>query len=380
VVTTLEQRPYADRCPGLLTPHRAEDGLLVRLRVPGGQTTVEGLGQLSRLAGAYGHGSLQLTSRANVQIRGVDADRLADLTVEVTAAGFLPSATHERVRNVVASPLTGLGPAPGEQPGGRVDVRPLVAELDAALCADRGLAALPGRFLFAVDDGRGDVVSLGFDLGLQAVDADTALVLVGGADHGWVVDLADAVSTVLDLARHAIEPPPWHVREVDLTAVAPRAGRVAATVGNSHLSLGVIGSAASLGVPLSLLTRAHVDALTAVSPAGPIVITPWRGLVLPAGAHGLDRLADAGLVVDDDSAWSGVTACIGAPGCARSTIDTQATAAGLVARLGSHRPRAHLVGCERRCGAPAEAHIDLVAPRSIDAALTQALGLTRGRV
>ena len=40
----------ADRCPGVLRPHLAADGAMVRIRVPGGQTTGTALGQLSRIA------------------------------------------------------------------------------------------------------------------------------------------------------------------------------------------------------------------------------------------------------------------------------------------------------------------------------------------
>ena len=52
-------------------------------------------------------------------------------------AGLLPSATHERVRNIVASPLSGRA-------GGNLDVRPWVGELDAAICAEPRLAELGG--------------------------------------------------------------------------------------------------------------------------------------------------------------------------------------------------------------------------------------------
>ncbi|SER40155.1 precorrin-3B synthase, partial [Microlunatus flavus] len=60
----------ADRCPGVLRPHEAADGAMVRIRVPGGQTSSGALLALSRLAEAYGSGLLQLTSRGSVQVRG----------------------------------------------------------------------------------------------------------------------------------------------------------------------------------------------------------------------------------------------------------------------------------------------------------------------
>jgi precorrin-3B synthase len=78
------------------------------------------------------------------------------------------------------------------------------------------------------------------------------------------------------------------------------------------------------------------------------------------------------LVVDDRSVWSQLTACIGAPGCAKSAISTRELATGMASSL-TMRPRlpVHLSGCARRCGAPASAHVDLVAPSSLASALAQ---------
>ena len=82
------------------------------------------------------------------------ARRLADI-------GLLPSPSHERVRNIVASPLSG-------RVGGTSDVRSMIGRLDVAVCAELELADLPGRVLFALDDGRGDVASLAPDFGVLA--------------------------------------------------------------------------------------------------------------------------------------------------------------------------------------------------------------------
>ena len=155
-------RTLSDRCPGLLRPHLAEDGALVRLRLPGGLTTAATLRELSRIAGSYGEGSVQLTSRGNLQLRGLTERVLPELVERVAALGLLPSLTHERVRNLIASPLTGLGS------GTWADLRPMVSELDEAVCRRAELAELPGRFLFALDDGRGDVSALRFDLAYRA--------------------------------------------------------------------------------------------------------------------------------------------------------------------------------------------------------------------
>ena len=158
----MERSRDDDACPSALQVHRAADGALVRVRLPGGALTAEQLQTLAELAERIGSGSLELTSRGSVQLRGLpDAPADQALIAEaVAAAGLLPSATHERARNIVASPLSG-------RVGGLADVRPWVRELDAAILAAPALAGLPGRFWFALDDGRGDVSGLRADAGVQ---------------------------------------------------------------------------------------------------------------------------------------------------------------------------------------------------------------------
>ena len=127
----------SDRCPGVLRPHLAADGAMVRIRIPGGQTTGTALARLGELAQSYGSGLLQLTSRGSVQIRGLP-EVLPDLLADgIAAAGFLPSPSHDRVRNIVATPLTGLS-------GGHADLRGMITALDQA-AAGRTRAGRPVR-------------------------------------------------------------------------------------------------------------------------------------------------------------------------------------------------------------------------------------------
>jgi precorrin-3B synthase len=350
----------ADRCPGVLRPHVALDGAVVRVRVPGGQTTGVALGRLSRIAQEFGNSDLQLTSRASLQIRGLPDPVPTGCIAAVREAGFLPSDTHERVRNIVASPFTGIT-------GGITDVRPLVASLDAALCAEPGLAALPSRFLFAVDDGRGDVSGLSFDLGYRAVDHDHGwLVVDGGARLGIPASVDNAVAMLLDLACQFMAASRrsggvWHVRDLPSWARSLPGGRaIGLPRGTTGPPLGAIAGAASVQVPLALLTPAQAAAVEGCA-AGPVVITPDKGLVLPGAARHLPQLVTAGLIDDPTSGWSAISACVGAPSCGKSLIDTRAYATTL-AESGSPLPRTHISGCERRCGAPTVDHLDLVAP------------------
>lgn len=97
-------RSSGDACPGTLRLHRADDGALARVRIPGGVLTAARADALLEAALRLGDGELHLTSRGNVQLRGLAPDCGTELARLLSGAGLLPSERHERVRNVVASP------------------------------------------------------------------------------------------------------------------------------------------------------------------------------------------------------------------------------------------------------------------------------------
>ncbi len=167
-------RGSGDACPGTLRLHRADDGALARVRVPGGVLGADRADALLAAAERFGDGELHLTSRGNVQLRGLDAACGGALAELLTAAGLLPSAAHERARNIVASPLAGLDGSP--------PVSGWLSELDALVCGSPAAASLSGRFLFALDDGRGDVDALGADVTLIAAE-DSCLLRIGAEDE-----------------------------------------------------------------------------------------------------------------------------------------------------------------------------------------------------
>lgn len=351
--------------------HAAADGGLVRVRVPGGAL---GAGQLATLAAAsnkHSDGSLELTSRGNVQLRRLAPGAEVDLAGSLHAAGLLPSWSHERVRNLVASTLS------GRDTHGHLDVRPLVAALDQGLCADPDLAALPGRFLFGVDDGRGDVTALRPDVGLFALSAGTVALLLAGADSGLRFAPGAAPAAGLAAARaflaerSAQSSEAWRLAELEGAV-----DRVAARVGGSRsvpaglppATRGPVGEvpqrdgrvAVAALVPLGRLASAQVNAL--VEAAGEILLTPWRTVVVPDlppadASRWVARLGSLGLVTDPASPWVGVTACAGRPGCAKALADVRADAAATPTTGGP----VHWIGCERGCGRPAGRHVQVLA-------------------
>lgn len=336
--------------------HHAADGALARVRLPGGMITAAQLETLARAATQHGAGTLELTARGNIQLRGV---RNTDAVAEAAArAGLLPSATHERVRNIVASPLSG-------RVGAFTDVRPWIAELDRALQSDPGLAVLPGRFLFGIDDGRSDISGLGADIGVHAI-GDRAALVMSGRDTGIRIDHGDAAAALLVVARRfaAARGSAWRIAELDRPGLLlsgfdvveadrmefdpvlrPPVGWIPQH--NDKVALGAV-------VPLSVLTARQAEFVAAIG--APVVITPWRSLVVcdldeNVADVALRVLAPMGLVFDANSPWLDVSACVGAPGCERSRADVRAEAAR-VAEAGHAEGRVHYVGCERACGSP----------------------------
>jgi precorrin-3B synthase len=400
------RRRDADACPGALRLHAAADGPLARVRLPGGMLTGAQLTVLRELAETWGDGHLELTSRANVQLRALKTAPAVELATRLWAAGLLPSETHELVRNIAASPFAGP------------PTRALVADLDRALCADPELAALPGRFLFAIDDGSGDGGPAADVAAIESADLAVAIVFPG-ADLGLRVTRDRVVPALLAAAhgfldeRAATGAAAWRLREL-ADGPARVAARTAATLGlrlaatagaapdsrvaagdqpggssaptegpgagsrrspGARVAAGIVELADGRGAVSALVRLGRLDRvqMEVLEKAELLVVAPWRGVVVPdlapqAARDWLRRLADAGFEVSAGSRWSGVTACAGQPGCASALADVRADAAMAVlseveGQEGVRLP-VHWVGCARGCGSPSGTHVRVEATPS----------------
>jgi len=344
-----------DACPGALQVHQAADGALARVRLPGGMIAPAQLEALAHAASEWGSPAMELTSRASIQIRALrDTARLAEV---VAGVGLLPSETHERVRNIVASPLSGRA-------GGKADIRGIVTQLDSAIQHEPELAVLPGRFLFGIDDGRGDISGLRTDVGVHVL-GESAALLLAGRDTGVRLAMSGAVPALVEIAAQFAQSRgnAWRIAELDdptrllgdrrpttpagetwPPVTRPPVGWIPQDDGRVTL-----GAAAPLGVLQSRVAE-YLAAINA-----PMAITPWRSVLVfdldeSVADVALRVLAPMGLIFDEHSPWLSVSACTGSPGCEHSAADVRADAAASVGEPASgHR---HFVGCERACGSP----------------------------
>ncbi|MGO4956651.1 nitrite reductase [Luteococcus sp. Sow4_B9] len=253
---------------------------MVRIRLVAGNLPVDALRAVARAASQYGDGRIHPTNRANLQLRAFPDDGTGRVTPEaltaLEASGLLPAPGHDLVRNVMASPLTGVD-------GGRANLEPLALALDEGIRASDRLATLPGKFLFVVDDGRGDVLSHACDLGVVALDEQTVQLRIGS---GWgeVLPLADAAEILLGLAELFVErrgnqpTAAWHVDELDAPLVPtveadPRLPEASGPLpfgdgpGWRHVEIGEAGIGAT-------------QVLDLVEGYQRVRITPWYGLLL----------------------------------------------------------------------------------------------------
>ena len=127
---------------------RTGDGLLSRVKPPGGRLTAAAARCVAQAAMLHGSGVIELTGRGNLQVRGLTDASAPRFAAAMVAAGLASAdANAERRRNVMPTPLA------GDDPEVAADAAPLAAAIEAMLAAEPALSALPGKFSFAVEGG-----------------------------------------------------------------------------------------------------------------------------------------------------------------------------------------------------------------------------------
>lgn len=332
-------------CPGAHRPMMAADGLVVRVRPPLGRVTpAQALG-LADLAETFGTGFVELTSRANIQIRGVSDHAL--VLERLAALGLLDDdPKFEARRNVICDPFRHA------QDAG------LVAALVEGLRAEE-FAALPGKFGFVIDSGPARrLAQVSGDIRLEG--AENGLMLrADGQSFGLTVKRAEAVLLALDLAR-------WFLAS---GGVGPdRRGRLRRHLTETPLPVQFQGRTHPLPEAPAITPGAH-GALTLVAGAfgqlatcdlrtlaqteRTLLTTPWRMIALEGPAP--DLSPDA--ITDPRDPRLKVRACTGAPGCPQATVETRKLAASLAPLV---EGALHVSGCAKGCAHPGTEALTLV--------------------
>lgn len=348
-------------CPGIARPMATGDGLLVRIHPRHGSLTAAQLGGLADLAERYGNGLADVTSRGNLQLRGVvEADHGA-LSDALAGLGFiddLPATGPQRV--VFLHPLAGLD--------GLRDLRPLADAIEAELRPLR--ASLPGKFCIALGhEGTAPAVAADVEV---AIDADgNAVVHFPGAQPPE----ADTPCSPPSQGRRRQEAGfPARIVALVLEFLARRSAkrspRQRSDVPANYLGLLPAGEQPILAVAPAFGRLAAADMRRLAGwagrhGAGELRLTPSRAVLIPhldrGAADGLMREARAaGFIVDADDPRALLVACPGRPACRSAFAPAQADAlrlAGVAGLLGA----VHVSGCAKGCARQAPAPLTLVA-------------------
>jgi precorrin-3B synthase len=339
-------------CPSALRPMASGDGLVVRVRPRGGRLTPAQASGIAELAKAFGNGLIDLTGRANLQIRGVreiDSDALA---AALDRLGLVDrEAELEAQRNILVTPFWAVGD----------DTHLLAMELERALAGTP--LGLPDKFGFAVDCGESRVLAHApADVRIERGAQGGLIVRAEGAAEGRAVAREQAVPTALALAN-------WFVTTGGANNGRGRmAAHIASGIRLPHALAGVARPAPAMAAPspyihpagalvalvFGQLQSETLGFLARLAPG--LRMTPWR-MVLVEDCREMPQ--HEGLITRADDPLLRVTACTGAPGCPEARVETRKLAAALAAGLskGSHL---HVSGCAKGCAHPGPANITLV--------------------
>jgi precorrin-3B synthase len=379
-------------CPGALRPMPSGDGLIVRVRPQSGALSPGELLALADAAGRFGNGHIDLTRRANLQIRGVSETSLPPLHDVIASLGLLdgdPDA--EAVRNVMINPLAGIDPSEV------FDVRNIARELTRRLETEPLLWGLPTKFGFIVDGGgflslatqRADIrlaaIANGSDVAI-AVGLDTR----GGIEWLGSVSPASAAAVAIETAHAFLDETSREARQRMRHLSAENLASLQSTIRSrldplvinaptvetlpfrraGLLSLGIdrfaVGIAAPFGRAETDPLRKLADAMTAVG-IKEVRLSPWRTLYArvpsqQAGQHLLDIAAQFGFVVDPSDPLLQIEACPGAPACQSTSLDTRGDARRIAGWLAEFRfaGTVHVSGCAKGCAKSGIADLVLV--------------------
>lgn len=118
---------------------------MVRVRIPGGHTTMDQMRSLARIAKAYGNGVLDLTTRQQIQLRHLKIDHVPEVFRQLEEAGLSSLQTGmDNVRNIMNCPVAGLTPQE------TVDATDLVQRVTREVTGNRAYSNLPRKFNMAI--------------------------------------------------------------------------------------------------------------------------------------------------------------------------------------------------------------------------------------
>lgn len=412
---------------GLFFLAPASDQFMCRLRIPGGQVKSFQLRELAKISKDLTTGYIQITTRANFQLRNFEPRNAPSLLNRIQAIGLSSRGSGaDNIRNITCSPTAGFDPYE------LIDTLPLAHELGQYIINHREFYNLPRKFNIAFDGG-GLISSVEDtnDIGFRAVKIEKSTeqipegvyfrVALGGAtghksfasDAGVLVKPEEAIKVTAALTRvfiangnrsnrkkarlkHLLEK--WtleqYIAETEMLlgfelikAPLNAAGEFEAEakfirtdVPHSHIGvfpqkqggMNYIG----VGIPVGQITQKQMLRLADLADnygSGEVRLTVWQNLVIPdipdAYVETVKKaLVKAGLYWEQSNVKSGFIACTGNSHCKFASSNTKGDALEMMKyldrKLTLDQPvNVHLTGCPHSCAQHYMGDIGLLATK-----------------
>ena len=331
-------------CPDAWRPMMAGDGLLVRVKPRLGVLTRAQVLDVCEAALTHGNGLIDLTGRANLQLRGVREADCPSLIERLVASGLVDGdPAREARRNVLVAPDWQADDAT------HCVASELLARVDE-------LPQLPGKAGFVVDAGPACLLAdEAGDFRIERSEAGGLILRADGRARGVTVAPERVVDALIALAR-------WFVTSGGTTSggmarhnaglpewargdIAPAASRARIKPGRHDLG-------ASYGVAFGRIEAEALAKALENSSISAVRFTPWRVMILEGASAG--PVPD--LLHDPTDPLLHADACPGAPGCPQATVETRDLARALAPVVPG---RLHVSGCAKGCARPSAADVVL---------------------
>ncbi|SFM45518.1 cobalamin biosynthesis protein CobG [Shimia aestuarii] len=325
-------------CPGAYRPMMSGDGLVVRVRPTLARLTHDQVLGLCDAAQSFGSGLIDLTSRANLQIRGVSEDNHEPLLARLHALDLLPDdPALEGRRNILVDPFWQEGD----------DTHRLTTELTARLGE---LPAMPAKVGYAIDLAPNPMFTANSaDFRLERNSNGDILLRPDGMSRGRLVTPDTAIDALIDMAHWFVKTGgPAHRRMGNhVSFTQPPADWQAAlpAAPAKPVAPGQTGADALYGAAFGQLAASPLAALLNATRATAMRVTPWRLFLL----EDTEMALTTDFITDENAHLLKIDACPGAPLCTASSVDTR-TLARKLAPL-ARRPL-HISGCAKGCARP----------------------------
>ncbi|MBK1883814.1 NirA family protein [Luteolibacter pohnpeiensis] len=390
---------------GLFFVSPAQESIMLRCRIAGGSLTTSQFRGIGEIAADWGNACIDLTTRANIQVRELMPKNCPDVLMKLTDLGLTSQGSGaDNIRNITASPTSGF------DPDELIDVMPYARAMHHYILKNRDLYGLPRKFNISYDSGGAvSACTDTNDIGFQAVRLAESIdglekgvyfrmQLCGitghkqfATDSGILLKPEETLPVAAALIRVFIENgdrtnrkkarlkylvDAWGIEktlsetEKKLTFKLrryPLDGCEPSRPKSKHGHLGVHPQSDGknyIGIltPVGRMSCDQIEQICSIADRygrGEIRLTVWQNLIIPGVPDEQIEAAAAAVIASGldyraAAVTGGIIACTGSRGCKYAAADTKGSAIQLGDHLSSKLEldtpiNIHLTGCPNSC-------------------------------